>query len=96
MELIFFIDMYLVGRALGCRTAVEEFVGPYSEHKLRHLHLTSNEWTAIALVKGWLKVFREATTEMSTTKHCMLSSCVAMFRSLEDRMNMSRSTQLKR
>ncbi|KAG2132135.1 uncharacterized protein EDB93DRAFT_928857 [Suillus bovinus] len=33
---------------------------------------------------GWLKAFRSATTQMSTTKRPMLSSAHAIFRGLEE------------
>ena len=47
------------------------------------------DWEAIALVARWLKSFRSATTQMSTTKHLMLSSTHAIFRGLQDSLTES-------
>ena len=36
---------------------------------------------------GWLKSFRSATTQMSTTKQPMLSTAHAIFRGLQDKVH---------
>jgi hypothetical protein len=45
--------------------------------------LEDSEWAALAMVASWLKMFREATVLMSTTKRPMLSSTHAIFRGLQ-------------
>jgi hypothetical protein len=42
------------------------------------------DWDAITLVTQWLKTFRSATTQMSSTKRPMLSSTHAIFRGLQE------------
>ncbi len=37
-----------------------------------HYELSDEDWEAISMVTDWLKQFRLATTEMSTTKTPML------------------------
>ncbi|KAH9044094.1 hypothetical protein EDB83DRAFT_2204473, partial [Lactarius deliciosus] len=49
-----------------------------------NLALTEAEWGSITQVAGWLKAFRSATTQMSTTKQPMLSTAHAIFRGLQD------------
>jgi hypothetical protein len=38
------------------------------------------------MVTSWLKAFRSATTQMSTTKQTMLSTTHAVFRGLQDQI----------
>jgi hypothetical protein len=45
---------------------------------------TEADWTSIDLVSSWLKSFRSATTQMSTTKVPMLSTTHAIFRGLQE------------
>ncbi|KAH9915973.1 uncharacterized protein BXZ73DRAFT_22372, partial [Epithele typhae] len=42
------------------------------------------EWTAIRLVEEWLRLFRAATTIMSSTNAITLSSVQGVFRDLQD------------
>jgi hypothetical protein len=51
---------------------------------LANLALTEAEWESITQVAGWLKAFRSATTQMSTTKQPMLSTAHAIFCGLQD------------
>src|SRR5882724_12298660 len=46
--------------------------------------LQDEDWEAIALVAQWLKSFQSATTQMSMTKHPMLSWTHAIFHGLQD------------
>ena len=64
------------------RTVLDDFVAKNRE--LRKHELQDEDWEAIALVAQWLKSFRSATTQMSTTKRPMLSSTHAIFRGLQD------------
>ena len=52
--------------------------------ELRKYELQDEDWEAIALVAQWLKSFRSATTQMSTTKRPMLSSTHTIFQGLQD------------
>jgi hypothetical protein len=61
---------------------VDDFV--FQNEDLRSLALTEAEWESITQVAGWLKAFRSATTQMSTTKQPMLSTAHAIFRGLQD------------
>ncbi|KIJ35069.1 hypothetical protein M422DRAFT_181341 [Sphaerobolus stellatus SS14] len=53
---------------------------------LRQYELSSEEWDAIILVTDWLRAFRDATTEMSATKHSTLSSTHTIFKGLQDHL----------
>ena len=70
------------GHALDYRDVIDNFVAKNRE--LRSLELSTADWDAIALVTKWLKSFRSATTQMSTTKCSMLSSTHAIFRGLQE------------
>ncbi|KAJ7765577.1 hypothetical protein B0H16DRAFT_1309980, partial [Mycena metata] len=48
--------------------------------------LTPADWTALKLVTDWLMVYRDATTQMSTTKQPMLSSTHAIFLGLQSHL----------
>jgi hypothetical protein len=74
--------MLLLGRAIDYRTVLDDFVAKNRE--LRKYELQDEDWEAIALVAQWLKSFRSATTQMSTTKRPMLSSTQAIFQGLQD------------
>ncbi|KAJ7323933.1 hypothetical protein DFH08DRAFT_711545, partial [Mycena albidolilacea] len=56
--------------------------------------LTSAEWEALLTVLKWLKAFRSATTEMSTTKLPMLSTTHAIFQGLQHHLKTLISTLL--
>ncbi|KAG2335447.1 hypothetical protein BDR05DRAFT_842763, partial [Suillus weaverae] len=64
------------------RKSINDFVAKTRE--LRKYELSDDDWQSIELVTGWLKAFRSATTQMSTTKRPMLSSAHAIFRGLEE------------
>ncbi|KAJ7173031.1 hypothetical protein C8R43DRAFT_873887, partial [Mycena crocata] len=69
---------------LDYRAAIDSFV--YHNRELRNLELSDADWNAIEMVTEWLKVFREATTEMSRTKRPMLSTTHAVFRGLQEHL----------
>ncbi|KAG5633161.1 hypothetical protein H0H81_010363, partial [Sphagnurus paluster] len=52
----------------------------------RMLEISNEEWDAIELVTKWLKHFRDATTQMSSTKQPMLSQTHAIFRGLQEHL----------
>ncbi|KAF9022526.1 hypothetical protein BDZ89DRAFT_891851, partial [Hymenopellis radicata] len=66
---------------LDYRRVIDTYVA--SSPDLEKYRLTSREWEGIRQVSDWLKQFRHATTEMSTTKKPMLSSTHATFRGLQ-------------
>ncbi len=51
--------------------------------ELRQYELSTNDWEAITMVTDWLKHFRAATVEMSTTQKPMLSTVHVVFRGLQ-------------
>ena len=63
---------------------INTFVTSRTNKDLRHLELSEEEWASIRLVCDWLEHFRQATTDMSTTKCPMLSHTHAIFRGLQD------------
>jgi hypothetical protein len=71
-----------IGCALEFQKEIDDFVG--CNRDLRALELTEDKWAAIGQVSSWLKVFRSATTQMSTSKQSMLSSTHAIFRGLQE------------
>src|SRR5262245_32644031 len=74
--------MLPLGRAMDYHTVINDFVA--KNRKMRKHELQDEDWEAIALVALWLKSFRSATTQMSTTKSPMLSWTHAIFRGLQD------------
>jgi hypothetical protein len=72
----------LLGRAMDYRPVLDDFVA--KNRDLRKHELQDEDWEAIKLVAHWLKSFRSATTQMSTTKRPMLSWTHAIFRGLQD------------
>ena len=70
------------GRALDYKAVIDNFVAKNWE--LHSYKLSNEDWTAITSVTKWLKSFRSATTQMSTTKSPMLSTTHAIFRGLQD------------
>ena len=81
MQFLRFVN-HGTGRALDFMTEIDEFI--FQNEDLTNLALTEAEWASITLVAGWLKAFRSATTQMSTTKQPMLSTAHAIFRGLQD------------
>jgi hypothetical protein len=71
-----------VGHALDYHGTIDSFVSRNKD--LHALELSNADWESIKLVASWLKSFRSATTEMSTTKLPMLSTTHAIFRGLQD------------
>jgi hypothetical protein len=74
--------LWNVGRALDYRDTINSFV--LRNKDLHALELSNADWESIKLVALWLKSFRSATTEMSTTKYPMLSTTHAIFQGLQD------------
>lgn len=72
----------MMRRALDFRTEIDDFI--FQNEDLANLALSEAEWGSITQVAGWLKAFRSATTQMSTTKESMLSTSHAIFRGLQD------------
>ena len=70
------------GRALDYCNAIDSFVT--WNWDLHQYELSEDDWTLITLVSNWLKSFRSATTQMSTTKVPMLSTTHAIFWGLQD------------
>ncbi len=75
-------NLWNVGRALNYRNTIDLFVSRNKD--LHALELSNTNWESIKLVVSWLKSFRLATTEMSTTKSPMLSMTHAIFQGLQD------------
>jgi hAT family C-terminal dimerisation region len=75
------------GRALDYREAIDSFVAKTRD--LRAFELALSDWDAVILITGWLKSFRSATTQMSTTKHATLSFTHAIFRGLQESVRQS-------
>ncbi|KAG2353464.1 hypothetical protein BDR07DRAFT_1496217 [Suillus spraguei] len=67
---------------LDVKTSIDDFIAKTCD--LRQYELSDADWAGIELVTQWLKSFRSATTQMSTTKHPMLSSAYAIFRGLQE------------
>ncbi|KAF5345060.1 hypothetical protein D9758_010453 [Tetrapyrgos nigripes] len=71
-----------IGRAGAFRDAIDSYASQHSD--LLDYCLDENDWNNIIKVTGWLKTFRAATVQMSTTKTPMLSSTLEVLRELED------------
>jgi len=71
-----------LGHALDYQNEVDSFVAKNKD--LRQYELLSQDWSAIELATSWLKGFRSATMQMSTTKHSCYSSTHAVFKGLQD------------
>ncbi|KAI0063037.1 hypothetical protein BV25DRAFT_1803098, partial [Artomyces pyxidatus] len=54
--------------------------------------MTSGDWEAVKLVMQWLYMFRQATTQMSSTSCPTLSSVHAVFRGLQDEVKQALSS----
>jgi hypothetical protein len=72
----------MAGQALNYCDTIDSFVSRNKD--LHALELSDTDWESIKLVTSWLKSFRSATTEMSTTKVLMLSTTHTIFRGLQD------------
>jgi len=80
--LLWVSDVWDVGRALNYRRTINSFI---SQNKDLHiLELSDADWDSIKLMASWLKSFRSATMEMSTTMLPMLSTTHTIFRGLQD------------
>ena len=73
-------------------SVLDDFIAKNKE--LCKHELQDEDWEAIALVAHWLKLFRSATTQMSTTKDPMLSWTHAIFCGLQDSLADSLSSLL--
>ncbi|KAF8222280.1 hypothetical protein L208DRAFT_1524605, partial [Tricholoma matsutake] len=73
------------GQALEFQEEIDNFVGRHCD--LCALELAEDEWVVVAQVADWLKAFRSATTQMSTSKQPMLSTMHAIFRGLQEHIH---------
>ncbi|SJL18443.1 uncharacterized protein ARMOST_22032 [Armillaria ostoyae] len=71
----------MLRRACDYKHVVNTYVAINRE--LQQYELLTNDWEAISMVTDWLKHFRAATVEMSTTHKPMLSTVHAVFRGLQ-------------
>ncbi|KAF5354397.1 hypothetical protein D9758_010800 [Tetrapyrgos nigripes] len=69
-------------RAVTYKEAIDSYASQQSD--LQDCLLDETDWANITKVTAWLKTFRVATLQMSTTKTPMLSSTLEVLRSLED------------
>ncbi|CAA7268097.1 unnamed protein product [Cyclocybe aegerita] len=69
---------------LCCALGFKDPIDNYTACSLREHELNEQEWEALKHVMDWLRSFREATMQMSATKHSMLSTTHAVFRGLQD------------
>ncbi len=67
------------------RASIEHYVAA-NHRQLGVYDLTEGDWASIDLICGWLRLFRAATTQMSTTRKPMLSTTHAIFRGLQDNL----------
>jgi hypothetical protein len=80
--------------AAGCAVDYQDIIDNFvaKNRNLCVYELSADDWDAITLVTRWLKSFRSATTQMSTTKHSMLSSTHTILRGLQDDVRNSLAT----
>jgi len=78
--------MSIEGRAYDFKEAIDEFVASPKHKELRDFELSASDWAAIALVKEWLRSFRDAVLDMSMTKRTTLSYVHAVFKGLQDHL----------
>ncbi|SRR6266702_913349 len=83
LEVGFCSDMFLVGRALKYKNEISRFLATAFHSELA---LTATEWTSIEIITQWLWLFRQATEQMSATKHVTLSMTHSIFHSLQDHL----------
>ena len=76
-SLMLFQTHIKLGHALRYKTEINMFV--MLNQDLHSLEISNEEWDAISLVTTWLKHFRDATTQTSSTKQPMLSQTHAIF-----------------
>jgi len=74
------------GRALDYRTEIGRFLAAIYQPDLA---LAAEDWAAIEIVTKWLCLFREATEQMSATKHVTLSATHSIFHALQDHLRVS-------
>ncbi|KAF8974879.1 hypothetical protein BDQ17DRAFT_1268255, partial [Cyathus striatus] len=74
----------MMSHALDYCGDIDEFTGWYKD--LQGLELSSQEWASVEIVTTWLHAFRQATTQMSLTKECMLLITHAIFCGLQDEL----------
>jgi hypothetical protein len=77
------------GRAYDFRDAIDDFVASPKHKDLRPYELSASDWSAISLVKEWLRSFRDAVLDMSTTKRVTLSYVHAVFKGLQEHIKAS-------
>ena len=67
------------------RGSIEHFIAA-NHHQLGVYYLSDSDWASIELICQWLRMFRAATTQMSTTSKPMISTTHAIFRGLQDNL----------
>lgn len=73
----------LIVRVLKYKSIINHFISLINEPTLS---LSEDEWSSIQIISQWLKLFRDATEQMSATKHVTLSATHAIFHSLQDHL----------
>ena len=73
------------GRALDYKSQIDSYVGAKVK-ELRPFELSKSKWESIALITKWLHYFRDAMTQMSSTKNLTLSSTHAVFKGPQDEL----------
>lgn len=71
-------------RAILYRGAVDRFVRMSETCDIRNLEISAREWDALVIAADWLKLFRTATTLMSSSKETTLSWVYMVFTCLQD------------
>jgi hypothetical protein len=72
----------LVARALSFQDAIDDYTA-HDRNGLRDYRLNADDWAALRVVERWLRYFRAATHQMSSSKRPTLSSVHAVFRGLQ-------------
>jgi hypothetical protein len=71
-------------RVLKFEQAADHFVAMHKD--LCPYALSNKDWDNLKLLRDWLCLFQEASTQMSTTSSLMLSTTHAIFRGLQDEL----------
>lgn len=82
--LITFVTNFLSERALDFSNAIDTYAAVTKD--LRDYEMSEEDWAAIGKICLWLKLFRDATSQMSSTKKPMLSTTHLIFRGLQNHL----------
>jgi hypothetical protein len=72
-----------IERALHYRDGVDRYA---TLHGFSDESLSLEDWSAIEIVTRWLRVFRDATTHMSSRDQTTISSVYGVFLTLQDHL----------